>query len=346
MNEELVTIVVPVYNVEKYLDRCLRSIVNQTYTNLEIILVDDCATDTSGAICDEWAKQDARIRVIHKPVNQGLGFARNTGIEAATGEYICFFDSDDYVALTLVEECYAAAKSNQADTVCFGNSVVVGGEVKSERNPNPPKDLYEGEEIRTQLIPRLVSYNAKTGENWNLSLGAWCEFYSMRLIREHQWRFVSEREIISEDYYSLMVLYQYVRRMVFIRKAFYHYCIHGASLSSTYRTDRFEKVKNMASCIERLGKEAGYEIEQENTVLFFGLTISAMKHIVASGEKFQKKIALLRRIINDEYLQNRIRMLDYSGDSARKKILYSTVKMKQVWVCYFLVWMWNQKGRA
>lgn len=343
MNEELVTVVVPVYNVEKYLDRCLRSIVNQTYTNLEIILVDDCATDTSGAICDEWAKQDARIRVIHKPVNQGLGFARNTGIEAANGEYICFFDSDDYVALTLVEECYAAAKSNHADTVCFGNSVVVGGELKSERLPTPPKDLYEGDEIRTQLLPRLVSYNAKTGENWGLSLGAWCEFYSMRLIRKHQWRFVSEREIISEDYYSLMVLYQHVRRVVFIRKAFYHYCIHSASLSSAYRPDRFEKVKYMTSCIERLGQEAGYEIEQENIVLFFGLTISAIKHIVASGEKFYRKITLLREIISDEYLQNKIRMLDYSGDSARKKILYSTVKMKQAWVCYFLVWMWNQK---
>ena len=95
MNQPLVTIALPVYNVEKYLDRCVESLVNQTYRNLEIILVDDRSPDGSGRICDEWAKRDARIKVIHKEVNEGQGIARNNALDIATGEYICFFDSDD-----------------------------------------------------------------------------------------------------------------------------------------------------------------------------------------------------------------------------------------------------------
>ena len=92
----LVSVIIPVYNVEKYLDRCVESVVNQTYGNLEIILVDDGSPDGCPGKCDEWAKKDDRIKVIHKQ-NEGLGMARNTGIENATGEYIWFVDGDDAI---------------------------------------------------------------------------------------------------------------------------------------------------------------------------------------------------------------------------------------------------------
>ena len=97
MNETpLISVIVPVYRVEKYLDRCLQSIAGQTYRNLEIILVDDGSPDSSGAICDAWAAKDSRIRVIHKK-NAGAGAARNTGLDVATGEIISMIDSDDYL---------------------------------------------------------------------------------------------------------------------------------------------------------------------------------------------------------------------------------------------------------
>lgn len=96
MKEELISVIVPVYNVEKYLEKCVKSIINQTYKNLEIILVDDGATDNSGKICDELSKTDSRIKVIHKE-NGGLSDARNFGLDIATGEYIAFIDSDDFL---------------------------------------------------------------------------------------------------------------------------------------------------------------------------------------------------------------------------------------------------------
>ena len=111
---ELISIIVPVYNVEQYLEKCVNSIINQTYKNLEIILVDDGATDTSGKMCDELAKIDSRIKVYHKE-NGGLSDARNYGVERATGEYIGFVDSDDYIDSEMYEKLYEAIKKENTD---------------------------------------------------------------------------------------------------------------------------------------------------------------------------------------------------------------------------------------
>lgn len=101
----LISIIVPIYNVELYLEKCIESIINQTYKNLEIILVDDGSTDSCGKICDEYAKKDNRIKVIHK-INGGLSDARNKGMEIAKGKYIGFVDGDDYVASDMYETLY------------------------------------------------------------------------------------------------------------------------------------------------------------------------------------------------------------------------------------------------
>lgn len=119
MEKPLVSVVVPVYNVEKYLDRCVESIVKQTYENLEIILVDDGSLDQSGAMCDEWAQKDARIKVVHKK-NGGLSDARNKGVEVATGDYIGFVDSDDYIALDTYEVLVKLIQENDVDISMCG----------------------------------------------------------------------------------------------------------------------------------------------------------------------------------------------------------------------------------
>lgn len=118
-----VTVVIPIYNVEKYLNRCIESVVGQTYKNLEIILVDDESPDNCPQICESWKDRDNRIKVVHKK-NAGLGYARNTGIDCATGEYICFVDSDDYIATDMVEKTYKCAEQYNADIVLYGYNVV------------------------------------------------------------------------------------------------------------------------------------------------------------------------------------------------------------------------------
>lgn len=119
--DKLVSIIVPVYNVEKYIDECIRSLICQSYSNLEIILIDDASPDSCGEICDRWAEQDPRIRVIHKK-NGGAASARNAGIDAATGDYICFVDSDDAVLPEYVQTLVQALEHSSADAAVCGFS--------------------------------------------------------------------------------------------------------------------------------------------------------------------------------------------------------------------------------
>ena len=132
----LVSIVVPIYKVEPYLEKCVESIRNQTYKNLEIILVDDGSPDKCGAMCDEYAEADPRIRVIHKQ-NGGLSDARNAGVERASGEYLLFVDSDDYIDRELVEKAVMTAQESRCDIVLFDYYCVEGGmqQVRAAAHP-------------------------------------------------------------------------------------------------------------------------------------------------------------------------------------------------------------------
>ena len=114
MNQPFLTAIVPCYNVEKYADKCITSIVSQTYTHLEILLIDDGSTDNTGTVCDEWQNRDPRIRVIHKQ-NEGLAYARKTGIENSTAEYVTFLDADDWIDENMYTDLMAALLSTNSD---------------------------------------------------------------------------------------------------------------------------------------------------------------------------------------------------------------------------------------
>lgn len=157
MRKGVVSVVLPIYNVEKYLSRCLESVVNQSYRKLEIILVDDESPDKCPEICDKWAAKDSRIKVIHKK-NGGLGYARNTGIENATGEYICFVDSDDYIASDTIEKAYKSGIESKADIVYYGYNIVDSdGKVTQVFKPEIDKLIYTGSEVTNIIFPELIS---------------------------------------------------------------------------------------------------------------------------------------------------------------------------------------------
>ena len=164
----LISIIVPVYNVEKYLNKCIASVVNQTYTNLEIILVDDGSPDNCPAICDQWQAKDSRIKVIHQE-NGGLSVARNNGIDACSGSYVQFVDSDDYIEPNTVECLLQACLENNADVSCCGY-------VKEYANRllyHPLTDVrkcYEGEEILISAMKGTVFEHLAWNKLWRRDL--------------------------------------------------------------------------------------------------------------------------------------------------------------------------------
>ena len=341
MRKGVVTVVLPIYNVEKYLNRCVKSVVNQTYQNLEIILVDDGSPDSCPEICDEWAKKDSRIKVVHKK-NAGLGYARNTGIENATGEYICFFDSDDYIALDTIEKAYRLACKEIADVVVFGYCQVrSNGKTGKTLIPCPKKLIYESNEIQEIFLPSLIGPDTSTGESTNLWMSVCGALYSMKLIDKVNWRLVSERDIISEDVYSLLWLYKDVNKVAVIPEALYFYCENVASLTHTYRADRFDRIKQFyKACMDACDK-LGYsdKVRQRLAYPFISNTIAAMKMIVtADMSENQRKIAF-NSICTDEELNDVLSVIDIRKEKWTRKALILALKNKQFGVCRMLVRM-------
>lgn len=339
MKAGLVSIVLPIYNVEKYLDRCVKSVINQTYRNLEILLVDDGSPDDCPQKCEEWGKKDSRIKVIHK-ANAGLGYARNTGIENASGEYICFFDSDDYIDPSTVEKAYNIAHKNNSDMVLFGHyDVNAQGKIVRTYIPAIDKESYVGSEVQEVLLPDLVSDNPATGKSTNLWLSACFCMYSMKLILENNWRFASERDIISEDVYSLLRLYRNVEKVTIIPEAFYYYCENSTSLTHTYKADRFDRIKRFYNACVDACDELNYsdEVKTRFAGPFISNTIAAMKMIIQADRSDDKKKSAFKAICRDEQLHRIINGVEVKKEKFTRRLLIWVLKARLYSVCELLV---------
>ena len=337
--EDLISIIVPVYNVEKYLDRCVTSIVNQTYRNLEIILVDDGSPDQCPQMCDAWAKMDPRIQVIHK-VNQGLGMARNTGIEHATGKYLCFFDSDDYVDTKTIEKAYGAAIKTHSDIVVFGlQRVNDANEVIWCREPETPKERFCGNEVQELFLPDLIDNSHHEVVVKNLQLSACTSLFAADLIHKTGWRFVSERELISEDCYSLIWLYKYVHCVAVVPESLYYYQVNNNSLTRTFQYDRHKRNGLFyVQCVEMAQAQGlGDKVQKSIAALFMGFTMSAMKLLVQSDLSRREKKRMMREIINDEQVHWALMRSQERDYGKTKELLFGVMKLKWYFVCYLLL---------
>lgn len=339
MSDILVTVVLPVYSVENYINRCVESVVNQTYKNLEILMIDDGSPDNCPAICDAWAEKDNRIRVIHK-VNEGLSMARNTGIEEAQGKYIFFLDSDDYVEDNLIACCVEIAEKTVAQIVVYGyDRIDKDGKVLVSSVPELPSLVMRGDEIRRFTIPCLAGPMLKDGKKYHIVSSAWGAMYSLDTIRKHNFRFVSEREIISEDIYSNLVFYQYIDCIAIIPTVFYHYCENNAqSLTRLYNPNRFELNKYFYLQVINLCDELCYSEQTKKNLSNQTLSniIASIKQIVNSGFPKQKTRTLIQVILNDDVTRKVLNDYDINLDRSifRKTLI---ICMKHRYVNFILI---------
>lgn len=222
MEEELISVIVPVYNVEKYLNRCVDSIVNQTYKNLEIILVDDGSLDNCGKMCDEYAEKDSRIKVIHKQ-NGGLSDARNVGTSAAKGKYLTYIDSDDFVTKDYCEFLYNNIKKSEADiSICKHYIMFEDG---SKINTGTSKKyLMNKEEAFMKLL-----YSD------DLDVSAWAKLYKRDIMEN----IFFPKDRLYEDSATTYKLIDKCKRIVFESEPKYIYAVRKNSIT----TNCFNKKK-------------------------------------------------------------------------------------------------------
>lgn len=338
MEQRLISIVVPVYNVELYLDRCVESLVNQTYSRLEIILVDDGSPDRCPEMCDNWAKKDPRIQVVHKS-NAGLGMARNSGIDRISGDFVCFVDSDDYLVPDAVERCVAALVANNADTVLFGRYDAFPDGTVKEDSVRVAKTCHTGETVTGVLLPELFTDGVGYG------VSACSKMFSTGILTENGIRFRSEREIVSEDAVFCIDYFAKAKAVVVIPDRLYCYFKNVNSLSRTFRDDRQKKnniflTRGLAH-LRTIPSLAGMEVYLKSKYHIFSL--AAMKHIVISDLSPKEKKCHLREIYRDPLLRQSITGDVLRIDPLSIAIFLLCVKYRVYFACDILLKMKTRK---
>lgn len=247
----LVSIIVPVYNVENYLEFCVNSLIRQTLKNIEIILVDDGSPDKSPKICDNFIQKDSRIKVIHKR-NEGLGMARNSGLKIASGKYVMFIDSDDYIDLNTVEILYTNAIKNNLDLIGYKYDRFTNEGPYILNNQEYNIRLFSAKrDIRNQALYIFIDNPHLMKNNEEKCFGSACTIlYKRELIKKYNIKFHSERNLMSEDYIFNYDFLQKSNIIGYIPIELYHYRNNNSSLTNTYRLDRIIKAVDFCQFIE------------------------------------------------------------------------------------------------
>lgn len=306
----LISVIIPVYNVEECLSRCLDSVIKQTYTNLEIIVVDDGATDNSGQICDEYREEDKRIKVIHK-LNGGLSDARNVGLDAATGEYISFIDSDDWVSQDYVECLYRIIKKDNYD-------VAICDFVRS-------KDESVVDKKNTE---KLITYDNKDAIR-NLLYQRISSSVCAKLFKRNLWENIRfEVGKLYEDVIPIYLVFQQSKKIIKINKCNYYYFYReGSIVTQKFSIKKMDYVYNCKKVLESV-KTSYPEYESAAISRLFWAEIHVLVHMDKPKQYFneyrmlKEEIKKYRRlVIKDKQNEKKVRSVAYlsiMGDKVLK----------------------------
>lgn len=232
MTNPLVTVAIAAYNVEKFLRTGIKYIQNQTYSNLEIILVDDGSTDDTSKICDELAKEDSHIRVFHKE-NGGLGSARNVGIDNAQGEFIYFFDVDDSLEREFISDSVKYAYEKNADMIICGYYARFNNSNTEEKICVNEKEIHSNEELKKAYCNELLWLKHGNGFAWN-------KFYRLSFIKKYDFHFGNQR--IQQDEPFNMQLYLKLDNVYICPKVYYHYVLYVNSNAGSRYIENKENI--------------------------------------------------------------------------------------------------------
>lgn len=286
MKQMLISIIVPVYNAQDYLERCLDSIINQTYRRLEILLVDDGSGDKGPEICDAYAEKDNRIRVIHKP-NGGLMSAWMAGVRASTGDYLCFIDSDDWVETDMMEEMLREAAGITGEIICGNFVIEKPGRITRHFHELAP-GIYEG-----GLLENTVKKNLLGNERRTISMSRCMKLFSRELIVDNL-SYCNPGIKMGEDVNIVLPALLDSKRAVILKDALhYHYFYNDASMVHKYDSQMYEGIRLLITTIKNIfaskAGPAGWEEQWEKESLFL-LMLAVKNELRGGGKGFAERV--------------------------------------------------------
>lgn len=304
----LISIIIPVYNSEKYLVCCLEHIINQTYQNIEIILIDDGSKDGSSKICDEYARKDKRIKVIHKQ-NNGAAAARNTGLDIASGEYIAFVDSDDYIELNMYQEMMKVNQQYDCDLVlcdCYkeneSTKIIFTHDI---REGYYDKDMLYKEYFPTLLMTNSVDYPPTISNCVCL--------FKRKLIEENNLRY-KEGMRFSEDLLFGSQAAYYTSSFYYMKnKAFYHYVLNNESVTHTFFPNKWIMMRSLYEYIkEFFGNVEDFDFSKQINISLLYFVYNCISEINNSDMDKKNKMLEISMILKDIEVKEMFKSLKIS----------------------------------
>ncbi len=319
MTNDLVSVIIPVYNVASYLDNCIRSAVEQTYRNIEIILIDDGSTDNSPQICDNWAKKDSRIKVIHKK-NGGVSAARNSGLDIAAGKYISFLDGDDqFLANTL--EVALGSFTEDTDLVSFGYTIV-SPEKKDEILFQSNTYVNSTEEDRFNfIIGPFFKYEIGWSVCCNVFLKSKIDYFGLRFQVGHK---------MAEDKNFCLCYFSHCKKISVINKCLYNYYERSNSVTHTFSDFYFDKqVELSKSVLQHMKLNSDTQLFVRNyPIIHYFILEAEIKKEESRGDLSDLREKIIKNICSNsdiEFFFNELE--EFAAKTRALKSNYSSIRI-------------------
>ena len=318
------SVIVPVYKVEKYLVNCIESVLNQTFSDFELILVDDGSPDSCPEICDRYKEKDERIKVVHK-LNGGLASARRAGIKVAEGEYVFNLDSDDLIEPDTLECAHRIIKEKECDIVSFSYRWVKKGNTVNVTNDGLDEGLYKSDDIEKYIFPRLLMDKDMNHVSYYLSGKA----VKRDLLTPHQLG-VSEKISLGEDLCCVIPCYLNANSVYISKKEAYLYTVREDSISKEFNSNQVYLVENVINEIRKNNFEKIADFNEQlcrySCFMCFAILAAA-----AEGNYF-KSIRVIKENIGNSLHKEKISCARFENISVKSKITIFLMKRN----CYSL----------
>lgn len=331
-----ISLVLPVYNVEAYVERCVESIVHQDYDDYEVILVDDGSTDESGRICDELSVKYSKVKAVHKD-NGGLGSARNYGLKFVAGEYVAFIDSDDWIVDRYLKTLDTYLKAEKPDVMKFGYQRIKDGIAGKNSVPYYEEGLYLRKEIEADILRGAIGPIRLFDYSRNALLSACTCAYSTGFLRANNILFESEREILNEDYLFNITVLLNARSIFVTHEVLYMYDYRGGSLSKRYVQRMLDRKLRLLERYKSLLEEK-LLFETYRTAYYAQCVDSFYSCISNECGPWAGKTAVenIRNILNEPECIEALKRCDHSGLGIKGTIIYWLMRTKQAALMYLL----------
>jgi glycosyltransferase involved in cell wall biosynthesis len=335
----MISVVIPVYNVEQYLHRCVDSILNQSYQNFEIILIDDGSQDSSGEICDQYVQKDERIKVIHKK-NARVSAARNDGIKLAKGKYVSFIDSDDWIEPDMYQEMIKKVEEYNLDLIMCDFKKRINDHEDKQTHPIRG-GYYSKEDIRRELYQCLIMFD---NIEYPPTISNCVCLINLELLRLNKLFYDEDIHYDEDSIFGSKIMYHASSFYYLKNRHYYNYFYNPNSTTNTYSDERWNSfLKINERLINYFEYTIDFDFSRQIKINMLYLTLSALGQIQFSKNDLKERKDMINKIMNHQKVRGIFIDFRLPQVSWKMKIILLLIKFKMVWLYSLLPILLNKQ---